>query len=187
MLGKKGQLTILDLVLVPIVAVVLSILAVSFLNSATANLINSVNQEPAAQTCNFALDTLFGSYYVDTPSALNALGLSHPDQYQTAISSQQSSLSASCGPECNLGYNVLSNSLSNFTSLFSDFINYFSSFSVNSFNNVAAGSAVTLRNLHMRVYLNQIPITSAGSTICSLTVFNPEDPSNPYTIFGVLS
>jgi ABC-type bacteriocin/lantibiotic exporter with double-glycine peptidase domain len=186
-LSKRGQLTILDMILVPIAAVLLSIFSILLLQNATANLINSVNQEPAAQTCSFALETLYGHYYVDTPAALNELSLFYPNQYQMALSNQQSLLSANCGSSCSLGYSFLSNSLTNFTSLYSDFINYFSSFSVNNFQSIASSNAVTLNILHMRVYLNQVPPATNGSTVCSLQVYNPVDPSNPYTVFGVMT
>jgi hypothetical protein len=185
--SKKGQLTILDLVLIPIVAVVLSILFVYFVQAQTANIINAVDQAPAAQSCNFALDSLYGNYYVDTPAALNTLSLLHPNQYQTALSSQKSQLYANCGPSCTLGYSVLSSSLTNFTSLYSDFINYFSSFSFSAFQNIMGANSNLLLSLHTTVYLNQVPPTITAATACSLTVYNPANPSNPYTIYGIMN
>lgn len=186
-LSRKGQITILDMVLVPIVAVILSIISVYILQNSTANLITGVNLQPAADTCNFALDSLFGHYYIDTPAALNALSLFSPSQYKTALSTQSSMLSANCGPSCNLGYTFLSNSLTNFTSLYSDFINYFSSFSTSKFQTIESNNVITLNALHMSVYLNQVPPTINGSTVCSLQVYNPVDPNSPYTVFGVVT
>lgn len=185
--SKKGQLTILDLVMAPIAAVVLSILAVAFLQNATASVITTVNQEPASIACNFALDSLYGQFYVTTEAALSTLSLYDSAQYQIAVSNQPSYLSASCGSSCTRSYTFLSNSLTNFTSLYSDFIEYFSSFSFNQFDSIKNSNKVTLSTLGMNVYLNQVPASINGSTICSLQVYNPEDPSTPYTIFGVLS
>ncbi len=187
MFSKRGQLTILDLVMAPIAAVVLSILAVAFLQNATASLVTTVNQEPGAIACNFALDSIYGQFYVTTQASLNALSLYEPSQYQIAISNQASSLSASCGSSCTRGYTFLSNSLTNFSSLYSDFIEYFSSFSFNQFDSIKSSNAVTLSTLGMSVYLNQLPASVNGSTICSLQVYNPEDPSQPYTVYGVIS
>lgn len=65
-LSKRGQITILDMVLAPIAAIVLAIIAASFLQTSTANLLTAVNQEPSAIACNFALDSMYGNYYVHT-------------------------------------------------------------------------------------------------------------------------
>jgi hypothetical protein len=186
-LSRRGQITIVDMVLAPIAAIVLAIIAASFLQTSTANLITAVNQEPSAIACNFALNSLYGSYYVHTAAALNLISLYYPDQYQTAQSNQESQLYANCGTSCNLGYSVLSSSLTNFSSLYSDFINYFSSFSFSTFNGIKNANIITLNNAGMSVYLNQIPSSISASTLCQLQVYNPEDPSKPYTIYGVMS
>ncbi len=185
--SKRGQITLLDMVIVPIMAVVLSLLAYYFLNSQTASLLTTVNQEPTIEACNFALEGLFGNYYVHTTAALTELQLLFPSQYQTALSQSSQQLSANCGPTCNLGYTVLSSSLSNYSSLYQDFINYFSSFSISTFQTIKNNNILTLKNIGMSVYLNQIPSGVSSSTTCALSVYNPENPSKPYTVYGVLS
>ena len=185
--SRRGQVTLIDLVMAPIVAVVLSLLAVFFLTTQTSNLITAVNQEPYIQSCNFALSQLYGNYYVHTASLLNNLSLTYPSEYSAALSQQSQTLSTSCGQGCSTQYQAVSNSLSNSSSLYSNFINYFSSFSLSTFDNIESANIATLSALHMRVFLNQVPSTVSGSTVCSISVYNPANPSKPYTVFGVIS
>ncbi len=185
--SRRGQVTLIDLVMAPIVAVVLSLLAVFFLTTQTSNLITAVNQEPYIQSCNFALSQLYGNYYVHTASLLNNLSLTYPSEYSAALSQQSQTLSTSCGPGCSTQYQTVSNSLSNSSSLYANFINYFSSFSLSTFDNIEGANIATLSALHMRVFLNQVPSTVSGSTVCSISVYNPANPSKPYTVFGVIS
>jgi hypothetical protein len=187
-LSKRGQLTLIDLALAPIVAILLSVLAVYFLNSAiSANLVTAVDQAPIAEGCNFALTTLYGSYYVHTASALNTLKLYYQSQYLASETSKAQTLSASCGSSCALSSTFSQNSLSNSTSLYSDLINYYSSFSFSVFDGISAANSALLSDSSMKVYLNTLPPAASGSTVCSLPVYNPEDPANPYTVFGLVS
>ncbi len=186
-LSKKAQLTLLDLAMAPIAAIVLSVLAVYFLNSAiTANLVTAVDQAPITEGCNFALSTLYGDYYVHTASSLNTLELYNPSQYLASEASRAASLSASCGASCTLSSTFSQNSLSNSTSLYSDMIMYYSSFSLSVFNGISEANSVMLNDYNMKVYLNSIPPATVGSTVCSLPVYNPEDPANQYTVFGLI-
>ncbi len=187
-MSKKGQLTLIDLALAPIVAIVLSVLAVYFLNSAiSANLVTAVAQAPITEGCTFALTSLYGSYYVHTASALNTVKLYYPSQYLASEASKSQSLSASCGSSCSLSSTFSQNSLSNSTSLYADMISYYSSFSLSVFEGISTANAAMLSDSQMKVYLNTIPPAVSGSTVCSLPVYNPEDPANPYTVFGLVS
>ena len=128
--SKKGQLTFLDLLLAPLAAVFLSILAAFFLQSSTAHILTAVTQQPTIDACNLALDSLYGTYYVHTLATLTQLELTQPSQYLTAVSGKAQSFSLDCGSSCSESYTFLSSSLSNSSSLFNDFISYFNSFSL---------------------------------------------------------
>ncbi len=184
--GNRGQITMLDLVLAPIAAVVLAIFAALFMSSSTANLLNLVNQQPVSLGCNFALSSMFGTYFVHTAAAFQEMSTSHPDQYSAALSTKASNLSTSCGGSCLSNYVYIPNKLSNSTSLYSDFIQYFGSFSLSNFNAIKNNNLVALSSSNMQVFLNQIPPGANPKTICALTVFNPVNPGNPYTVYGTV-
>ena len=161
-ISRKGQLTLIDLAMAPIVAILLSVLVVYFLNSAiSANLVTAVDQAPITEGCNFALTSLYGDYYVHTASSLNTLRLYYPSQYLASEASKAQSLSASCGRSCTLSSTFSQNSLSNSTSLYSDMINYYSSFSLSvlseSFHvSISYGKAVVNESytyLHKSTYI----------------------------------
>ncbi len=185
--NRKGQLTMLDLVLAPLAAVVLAVLASALLHSATANLLTAVSQQPGSFSCNFALDSLYSTYYIHTAAALSQLALSNPSQYSLSESTKQQSLSANCSGACTPIYSYVQSYLYNSTSLFSDFIGYFSGFSFSNFKVLTGQQAATLSALGMQVYLNQIPAGVTGTTECSMQVYNPVDPSRPYTLYGVMN
>ncbi len=186
-LNNRGQITLLDLILAPIAAVILAVFASLFLSSSTANLLNMVNQQPSVVGCNFALTSMFGAYFVHTAAAFTQLSLSNPDQYSAALSTKAENLSTNCGSSCASSYVYTPNLLTNSSALYNDFIQYFSSFSVSSFNNIKADNYPALSAFSMQVFLNQVPSGVTAKTICSLKVFNPADPGSPYTIYGVLS
>jgi hypothetical protein len=184
--GRRGQLTMLDLALAPLAAVVLAVLASALLHSATANLLTAVNQQPTALSCNFALDSIYSTYYVHTSYALSQIALSNPAQYALAESNKQQSLSANCSGSCSSTYSYSQNYLYNSSSLYSDFIGYFSGFSLSDFGVLTGQEAATLNALGIRVFLNSIPAGVTGTEECSLKVYNPANPSSPYTIYGVM-
>jgi hypothetical protein len=186
-IGRKGQLTMLDLVLAPLAAVVLAVLAYSLLQGATANLLTAVSQQPVSLSCNFALDTLYGTYYVHNAFALSQLALYNPSQYSLANSNKEQTLSTNCSGSCNSNYNYVQSYLYNSSSLYSDFIGYFSGFSLSDFQVLTGQETATLNALNMKVFLNQIPSGITGTSECSLQVYNPVDPSKPYTIYGVVT
>ena len=185
-MSKRGQVTIVDLVLVPIVAVVLSVTASYLMTSSTASLLTSVNQQPVQDACNFALNDLYGTYFVGSSAALNELKLLHPSQYAVAVSQPAESLSTGCGSSCSAGYTYLSSTLSNSSALYNDFISYFSSLSFSNFNLIKTSNSVALSDSNMHVFLQSVPSGVTYSSLCSLTVYNPINPSNPYTIYGVV-
>ncbi len=185
--GKKGQLTMLDLVLAPLAAVVLSVLASALLHGATANLLTAVSQQPVSFSCNFALDSMYSTYYVHNAFTLSQLALSNPGQYSVASSNKEQYLSTNCSGACNPNYNYIQTYLYNSSSLYSDFIGYFSGFSLSNFQVLTGQETATLKALGMQVFLNQIPAGVTGTSECSMQVYNPADPSRPYTIYGVIS
>ncbi len=185
--GRKGQLEVLDLVLAPMAAVVLAVLASALLHNATANLLTAVNQQPASFSCNFALDSIYSTYYVHTAYTLSQLALSNPGQYSFAQSNKQQSLSTSCGGSCNPAYSYSQSYLYNSSSLYDDFIGYFSGFSLSNFQILTGQQAPTLNALGIKVFLNQIPAGVTGKQECSLNVYNPASPLHPYTIYGVMN
>ncbi len=184
----KGQLTLIDLVIIPIIAVVLSTIAIVFLQSSTASLLSKVSLQPLQDSCNFALDNMYSTYYVHSSYELGYLKSNHPSQYAAAISSSFLNLNASCGSNCNLGYSFVPNSLLNTSnSLYVSFINYFSSFAISDFNLNTGANIPTLNAINMQVFLNHVPpLNYTPLTTCSMTVYNPADPSHPYTIYGVI-
>ena len=185
--GKRGQLTLLDLVMVPILVVMLLIISVFFLQSQTANLINEVNIEPTAQSCIFGLSALYGSYYVHTASALSSLQSTNTSLYFAASSGSAQQLTTTCGSNCSSAYSFSQNSLDNSSSLFSDFIKYFSSFSISYFNLIKDTHSPTLQAFGMDVFLNQIPtISYTPAYTCALSVYNPANPSQPYNVYGIV-
>jgi hypothetical protein len=184
-IGKKGQLTMLDLILAPLAAVVLAVLAHALLASATASLLTAVNQQPVSFSCSFALDTFYSTYYVHSAFTLSQLALSNPSQYALASSNQEQSLSTNCSGACNSNYEYTQSYLYNSSSLYSDFIGYFSGFSLSDFKVLTGQETATLNALGLQVFFNQVPSGVSGSSECSLQVYNPADPSKPYTIYGV--
>jgi hypothetical protein len=185
--SKKGQLTMLDLVLAPLAAVVLAVIASALLHSATANLLTAVSQQPVSFSCNFALDTMYSTYYVHNAFALSQLALHASSQYALANSNKEQYLSTNCSGACDSNYNYIQTSLYNSSSLYSDFIGYFSGFSLSNFKVLTGQESATLKALGMQVFLNQIPAGVTGSSKCSMQVYNPADPSKPYTIYGVIN
>ncbi|EEZ93341.1 MAG: hypothetical protein BJBARM4_0018 [Candidatus Parvarchaeum acidiphilum ARMAN-4] len=185
-IGKKGQLTMLDLVIAPLAAVILAIVAHSLLAGATASLLTSVSQQPTSFSCSFALDTFYSTYYVHSAFTLSQLALSDPSQYSLASSNQEQSLSTNCSGACNPNYGYTQDHLYNSTSLYSDFIGYFSGFSLNDFKIITGQETAALNALGMQVFFNQVPSGVSGTSECSLQVYNPADPSKPYTIYGVI-
>ena len=185
--GRKGQLTMLDLVLAPLAAVVLAVLASALLHNATANLLTAVSQQPTSVSCNFALDSIYSSYYVHTAYSLSQLSSSNPNEYALAQSNKQQSLSTNCSGSCTASYNYIQSYLYNSSSLYNDFIGYFSGFSLSGFKVLTGQQISTLNALRIKVFLNQIPAGVTGTQECSLQVYNPADPSSPYTIYGVMS
>lgn len=185
--GRKGQLTMLDLVLAPLAAVVLAVLASALLHNATANLLTAVSQQPTSFSCNLALDSIYSTYYVHNAYALSQLALRDPNQYALSQSNKQQNLLTNCSGSCPSPYSYIQNYLYNSSSLYSDFIGYFSGFSLSNFKVLTGQQAATLNALGIKVFLNQIPAGITGKQECSLQVYNPADPSNPYTIYGVMS
>ncbi len=185
--GRKGQLTMLDLVLAPIAAVVLAVLASALIHNATANLLTAVNQQPTSFSCNFALATIYSTYYIHSAYTLSQLALSNPSQSALADSNKQQSLSANCSGSCNPSYGYTQSFLYNSSSLYDDFIGYFPSVSLSNFQVLTGEQAATLTALGLRVFLNQIPAGVTGSERCSMQVYNPANPSAPYTIYGVMN
>lgn len=185
--GRKGQLTMLDLVLAPLAAVVLAVLASALLHNATANLLTAVSQQPTSFSCNLALDSIYSTYYVHNAYALSQLALRDPNQYALSQSNKQQNLLTNCSGSCPSSYSYIQNYLYNSSSLYSDFIGYFSGFSLSNFKVLTGQQAATLNALGIKVFLNQIPAGITGKQECSLQVYNPADPSNPYTIYGVMS
>ncbi len=176
----------LDLVLAPLAAVVLSVLAAALLHSATASLLTAVSQQPSSFSCNFALDSLYSTYYVHTASSLSQLAISSPSQYAQAVSNNEQTLSTNCSGACDSNYNYLQSYLYNSSSLYTDFIGYFAGISLSNFQVLTSQQTATLNALGIQVFLNQIPAGVTGTSECSLQVYNPSDPSNPYTIYGVV-
>ncbi|MEM3190632.1 MAG: hypothetical protein QXU98_10400 [Candidatus Parvarchaeota archaeon] len=185
--GRKGQLTLLDLIVAPIVAVVLSALAIYFLQGSTAHLVTAVNYEPSVEGCNYMLDAVYGNYYVHGSAALSMLKALHPDQYFAATSESLSNLSTNCGVNCSISYATTPNTLVSTPSLYVDFLNYFTPFSVSVFNLTTINSYPILKDYNMQVFLNSVPALSyVPSQVCYISVYNPEDPSEPYLIYGVM-
>lgn len=184
--SRKGQLTMLDLILAPLAAVVLAVLASAILHGATANLLTSVTQQPSSVSCNFALDSIFSTYYVHSAFTLSQLALSNTGQYSAAASNREQTLSTNCSGACNPSYNYVQSYLYNSSYLYSDFIGYFAGFSLSNFQVLTGQQAAVLNALGMRVFLNQIPSGVSGKYECSLQVYNPADPSKPYTVYGVM-
>lgn len=60
----KGQINLIDLLLVPVVAVVLSIVALSLLQGAVTNLLVGVYLQPLKISCQFIAGDLLSNYYV---------------------------------------------------------------------------------------------------------------------------
>ncbi len=186
-ISRRAQVTLIDLVLVPIVAVVLSVTAGYLMSSATANIVTAVNQQPVQDACNFALSNLYGSYFISSAASLQQLKLFKPSQYAAAISEPAQNLSTSCGSSCSSSYTFLSAPLSNSSSLYNDFVGYFSSFSLSNFNLIKSANAVALGDANMQVFLQSVPSGITYSSLCSLTIYNPVNPSQPYTVYGVVS
>ncbi|MCW1297444.1 MAG: hypothetical protein QXX36_01000 [Candidatus Rehaiarchaeum fermentans] len=59
----RAQITLIDLILVPIVAVILSIISMVFLSTASSNLLEGVYLQPVKLSCNFLASTIFSNYY----------------------------------------------------------------------------------------------------------------------------
>ena len=187
MKSKRGQLTIIDLLVAPIVAIVLSMLALYFLQGSVAHLVTAVNYEPSIQGCNYMLDAIYGNYYVHGAAALSMLEALHPNQYYAATSASLINLSTNCGANCSMSYAATPNTLTNDPSLYVNFINYFAPFAISVFNLTKINSLPILNGEGMDVFLNSMPILSyVPSQTCYISVYNPEDPSSPYLIYGVV-
>lgn len=185
--SRKGQITLLDLVIVPIIAVVLALIAVMVLQGSVANIVNKVNMQPEVDACNFELDSLFSMYYVHQDSALQYLKYYHPNQYTAAVSNSLQKQITNCGNNCSISYNTLPNSLGDSPDLYVDFIQYFTPFAYSVFNLTVADEISQLDAANMQVFLNQVPpLSYTPSQICSITVYNPEQPNSSYTVYGVV-
>ena len=185
--NKRGQLTLIDLIVAPIVAIVLSSLALYFLQGSVAHLVTAVDYEPSIQGCNYMLDAVYGNYYVHSAAALSMLRALHPNQYYAATSQSLISLSTSCGANCSISYAATPNTLTNDPSLYVNFINYFAPFAISVFNLTKINSLPLTQGEGMDVFLNSIPILSyVPSQTCYITVYNPADTSSPYLIYGVV-
>ena len=185
--NRKGQITLIDLILAPLVAVILSVIAVMILQGSTFHLINEVNMEPTVEACNFGLETLFSSYYVHTASSLQYLQSAHPNQYAVATTEPLQIQTVSCGYNCSVSYEDIPNTLGTSSDFYVDFIQYFDPFALSVFNVSVGEDAPEMQAFGMQVFLNRVPaLPYTPSEVCSLTVFNPQDPGNPYTIYGVM-
>lgn len=185
--GRKGQLTLLDLIVAPVVAVVLSTLAVYFLQGSAAHLVTAVDYAPSIEGCNYMLDAIYGNYYVHGSAAMSMLESLHPSQYFAATSESLSNTSTSCGVNCSISYATTPNTLVSTPSLYVDFLTYFTPFSVSVFNLTNINSYPLLKDYGMQVFLNGVPtLPYVPSQVCYINVYNPENPSNPYLVYGVM-
>ncbi len=184
---RRGQVTILDIILIPVLAIVLSVVSAFFITNTTANITNMVALEPLSESCNLAIDNIFSQYYVHTQATLKYLQEFHPNQYSAATAEAFQEQVANCGSSCQIGFTTIPTSLTSSGSIYVNFINYFASFSLSVFNLTTADDRLELSTLGMSVYMNQIPSGFPATTVCSLPVYNPQNPSEPYTVYGTVS
>ena len=151
------------------------------------NIVNKVNLQPEVDACNLELQSLFSMYYVHEASSLEYLRYYHPNQYTAAISTSLQHYVTNCGNNCSVSYQALPNSLDNSSNLYVDFIQYFTPFAYSVFNLTIDSALSQLDAVNMQVYLNKIPpLDLTPSQVCSMYVYNPQQPSNSYTIYGVV-
>jgi hypothetical protein len=186
----RGQITILDLLMVPLVAIVLSIIAMTFLGSTVSNLLQEVYLQPIKTSCTFILANLFSTYYIHSAYELQYLQQYYPDEYQAYMQNLQSFQNYTGIGNFRFVFATYSGVLENNSNPYVVLIRFLAPPVKSEFKEMVDSEYALLQAEHASLFISSIypmPSNFVYRYLCSAPVFNPANSTGIYYALAAIS